>query len=222
MLVHRFRHRRELDVAAGGWLGAAAAGGGRFVALAVGDSTLPVYRRLGALPPGQVVLTLDELVPAPARAVLRFSFRLAAVLPPTWARALRPFTPAAWGVGDLAEMAPAVEAELRGFGLAAVLCGLGPDGHVAFNQPPDRGESRCRIVELTPANQARLGTVAPATDAFTLGLGTLREASRVGVVVAGGDKQEALRQLLAGPPSPECPATWLRDHPALEVFVLEA
>lgn len=221
MLVHRFRHRHELDDAAGAWLGSAAAGGGRFVALAVGDSTLPVYRRLGALPPGQVVLTLDEFVPAPARAALRFSSRLAAALPPGWAGALRPFTPAAWGVGDLAAMAPAVEAELHAFGLAAALCGLGPDGHVAFNQPPDGGESRCRVVELTPANQARLGT-APATGAFTLGLGTLREASRVSVVVAGNDKQDALQRLLTGPPTPEWPATWLRDHPALEVFVLEA
>ena len=201
------------------WVADAVAGRGRFVALAVGASTLPAYRRLGPLPAGRSVLSLDELVPPPP-AGRRFSDRLRDALPPDWTGALRAFDPPAWGAGDFDALGAAVEEELARAGLAAAVCGLGPDGHVAFNQPPDPGTSRCRVVDLTPANLARLGDVAPARAAFTLGTGTLREARRLVVVAAGAGTDDALGRLLDGPAGPDCPATWLRDHPALAVFVV--
>src|SRR5436309_11085516 len=57
---------------------------GRFVALAVGDSTLPLYADLDPADPGwagRAVIPVDELVPPPADGGLRFSARLAAALP---------------------------------------------------------------------------------------------------------------------------------------------
>src|ERR1051325_8375251 len=65
---------------------------GRFVALAGGDSTLPLYAHLDELAPGGVswaagaILPVDELVPPPANPDRRFAARLAAALP----GALRP------------------------------------------------------------------------------------------------------------------------------------
>jgi glucosamine-6-phosphate deaminase len=219
--VHRFAAASDLHYAAAAWLGQAAGAAGRFVALAVGDSTLPVYRHLGPLATGQVVLTLDELAPPPAQEGARFSVRLTAALPPAWRGAVRPFTLAEWGLGDLEALAGAVESAVAAEGLAVALCGVGPDGHVAFNQPPSDGGSRTRVVDLAAANLSRLGEVAPARSAFTLGLGTLRKAARLGVVVAGEGKAASLRRLLDGPAGADCPVTWLRGHPGLEVFVLE-
>jgi glucosamine-6-phosphate deaminase len=187
--------------------------------LAVGESTLPAYSHLEPLAAGGSVICLDELLPPPARRERAFAARLAAALPVTWAAALRPFDPRAWDADDHEAMAASVERTLGEDGLAAALCGLGPDGHVAFNQPPDPGDSRTRTVRLAPANLARLGDVAPATGAFTLGLGTVRAAQRLGLVVAGHSKTTALDRLLSGPAGPDYPVSWLRDHPALAVFV---
>src|SRR4051812_9829829 len=66
---------------------------GRFVALAVGDSTLPLYGRLdelGASWAGRAIMPVDELVPPPADGVRGFSARLAAALPEELRRRLAP------------------------------------------------------------------------------------------------------------------------------------
>ena len=65
---------------------ALAAHPGRFVGLAVGDSTLPLYGALddlGASWVGRAIMPVDELVPPPADPTARFSARLAAALPET-------------------------------------------------------------------------------------------------------------------------------------------
>jgi glucosamine-6-phosphate deaminase len=189
--------------------------GGGAVALAVGASTLPAYRLLTVPPrPGTAVLTLDELVPAPARPECAFAEQLRAVLPPAWRGAVRPFDPERWPAGEVGRFLA------EAGGLALAVCGLGPDGHIAFNQPPDDGGSRIRIVALARPNLARLGDVAPAEGAFTLGLGTIREAGRVALVVAGDGKEAAFRRLVDGPAGPDCPASWLAGHPNLDVFSL--
>ena len=211
-MEHRaFEDPRSLAAAVGVWLDRAVSGSGRYVALAVGDSTLPAFRLLAPLPAGKTVLCLDELDPPPARLEQTFAARLRKVLPPTWAAALPPF---ARSFAD----PDRIEAALDADGLAAAVCGVGPDGHVAFNQPPDDGTSRTRRVDLTAGNLARLGDVAPATGALTLGMATIAAATNVAVVAAGAGKQEAIRRLLEGPPGDDCPVSRLRDHPGLTVF----
>src|SRR5918992_2527215 len=130
---------------------ALAAHPGRFVALAVGDSTLPLYPQLdelGASWAGRAIMPVDELVPPPTDPDRRFSARLAAALPESLRRRLVPIE-----VDDDPELqAIALEARLRAEGLAAVVLGLGPDGHFAFNQPPTRVDARTRVVDLSPDN----------------------------------------------------------------------
>lgn len=212
---HRaFGDQASLATAVAGWLHRSVAHqGGRYVALAVGDSTLPGFAALGPLPPGRTVICLDELVPAPANQGATFAARLRKALPRTWAAALVPFE------GEFADPGR-IEAAVAAGGIVAAVCGVGPDGHVAFNQPPDDGTSRTRVVELTPSNLGRLGDVRPATHAVTLGLATLGAARRIAVVVAGEGKQDALRRLVDGPAGADCPVSMLRAHPALAVFSL--
>jgi hypothetical protein len=57
---------------------------GRFVALAVGESTLPLYAALDVSDPawaGRSITPVDELVPPPSDPARRFSARLAEALP---------------------------------------------------------------------------------------------------------------------------------------------
>ncbi|MGH9008658.1 MAG: 6-phosphogluconolactonase [Acidimicrobiia bacterium] len=197
---------------------ALAAHPGRFVALAVGDSTLSLYAHLDELGPswaGRSVMPVDELVPPPADRDQRFSARLAGALPETLRQRLLPIE-----VDDDPELAAIVlEARLRAEGLAAVVLGLGPDGHFAFNQPPTPVEARTRVVPLAPANLFRLGAVQPSNSALTLGVTTILAAGSVLVVASGPGKTEALDHLRNGPEDPAWPVTWLRRHPRLSVAI---
>ena len=197
---------------------ALAAHPGRFVALAVGDSTLSLYAHLdelGASWAGRAIMPVDELVPPPADAVSRFSARLADALPETLRPRLVPIE-----VDDDPELAAiALEARLRAEGLAAVVLGLGPDGHFAFNQPPTPADARTRVVPLAPANLYRLGAVQPSTSALTIGVATVLAAGSVLVIASGPGKTEALDHLRNGPEDAAWPVTWLRRHPRLTVAI---
>src|SRR5438132_7999188 len=129
---------------------------GRFVALAVGESTLPLYAELDATDPGwtgRSITPVDELVPPPADPTRRFSARLAGALPGELRGRLVPIDVN----GDPPRRATELDGRLRAEGLAAVVLGLGPDGHFAFNQPPTPLDAPARVVDLAPANLARLG-----------------------------------------------------------------
>jgi glucosamine-6-phosphate deaminase len=189
---------------------------GRFVALAVGESTLPVYDALDPAHPGwagRVITPLDELLPPPADPSRRFATRLAAALQPGLRQLLLPLDVS----GEPENRAAELDARLRHEGLAVAVLGLGPDGHIGFNQPPTPADAPTRVVDLHPENLARLEGVEPAGSALTLGISTLLAASAVIVVVDGPGKAPALERLLHGPEDPACPVTWLRRHPRLTV-----
>lgn len=197
---------------------ALAAHPGRFVALAVGESTLPLYAHLDELGTswaGRSIMPVDELVPPPADAGKRFSARLAAALPETLHHRLVPLQ-----VDEDPELAGiALEARLRAEGLAAAVLGLGPDGHVAFNQPTTPVDARTRVVPLAPVNLSRLGSVEPSTSALTIGVATVLAAGSVLLVASGPGKAQALDHLRDGPEDPAWPVTWLRRHRRLTVLI---
>lgn len=188
---------------------------GRLVGLAVGTSTLPLY---GALPADDPALTrarilpIDELVPAPADPASTFVARLRASLPPALADQVEP----------LPDEPRSLEQLVAEHGLSAVVLGLGADGHIAFNQPGTQGTAPSAIVALTRQNLDRLGDVAPATGALTMGITTLMSAEHVALVVAGRGKLRALERVLDGPEGDDVPATALRRHPAVTILADEA
>ncbi|MBI4728050.1 MAG: 6-phosphogluconolactonase [Acidobacteria bacterium] len=217
--VRRFRRPERLDAAFTSWLtGALRAAPGRFVALAVGESTLPLY---GALPAGDAlwgerrILPVDELVPPPATAERALSSRLGAALPPDLRWRLVQIGAAI----DPDAEAKSLEALLEREGICAVALGLGPDGHIAFNQPGSGRDTGVRVVDVSPENRARLGDVRPATRALTIGVATILRAARVALVVGGEGKSDALRRVLDGPEGADLPASWLRRHPRLTVLI---
>ena len=217
--MRRFPRRDALRAALDAELTrACAAGAGPYVALAVGETTLPHYGRLGPDSPAfadKVFLPVDELVPPPAHREVRFAARLKRALPGGLAKRVREV-----------QVEPDPEAEARrlevtlGAGaLCACVLGLGPDGHVAFNQPPSGAGTPTRIVDIAPANLARLGGVAPARRALTLGIATLLASDWVALVVDGPGKERALERVLHGPEGADVPASWLRRHPRAVVLI---
>jgi glucosamine-6-phosphate deaminase len=117
---------------------------------------------------------------------------------------------------DLAAGAVRYEAELmkRG-GLDLAVLGLGPNGHIAYNEPGSIATSRTRVVDLTGESLARAaedwtGSEAVPKQAMTIGVGTLLDARRLVLIVTGAAKAEMLRRAMRETPSAVVPASWLR------------
>lgn len=106
-------------------------------------------------------------------------------------------------------------------GFALAVHGIGTNGHLGFNEPPDDGTSearRARLAESTRAAAATRFTHGAPEHGLTLGLRSLARAKRTLVVASGTTKVEALRGML-GAPSPSSPASSLARTRALDVLV---
>ena len=108
--------------------------------------------------------------------------------------------------------APAPEAECAAYeakiasygGIDLFLGGVGPDGHIAFNEPGSSLTSRTRMKTLTQdtiiANSRFFGgdlNLVPKT-ALTVGVGTVMSAKSVLIIVNGHNKARALRAGVEG------------------------
>ena len=128
-------------------------------------------------------------------------------------------------VDSAAEYDRAVSA--RG-GLDLAVLGLGPNGHIGYNEPGSSADSRTRIVALTPEsrNQASAyweGSLAIPNQAMTMGVATLLEAKQIVLLVTGQAKADILRRTLQEPMNAEVPASWLRiAGPRLTIIADEA
>lgn len=106
------------------------------------------------------------------------------------------------------------EIEARG-GLELAVVGLGPNGHVAFNEPGSAPDSRTRVVDLTQQSRTQSsayweGKADIPEQAITMGLGTILDARTVVLIVSGDAKAGVVRQSLEEPPTLEVPASWLQ------------
>jgi glucosamine-6-phosphate deaminase len=130
--------------------------------------------------------------------------------------------------GDVEEMCRRYEkliAECGGLDL--VMLGLGPNAHLASNEPGTPFESVTRPVPLLPETVAYIRTDpanmelaggAVSSQAVTLGLATILGAREVVVLVSGVGKRAALARMLDGPVTPEVPASILQTHPCCSVL----
>lgn len=103
-------------------------------------------------------------------------------------------------------------------GIDLLLGGIGPDGHVAFNEPGSSLSSRTRIKTLTAdtviANARFFDNdvnKVPKT-ALTIGVGTVLDAKEVLILVNGLHKTRALYQAVEGPINQMWPISALQLH----------
>ena len=113
-----------------------------------------------------------------------------------------------------------------GFDIA--LLGIGENGHLAFNDPPcDFNDpepvrvlaldAACRIQQVHDGAFASIDDVP--TQAFTLTIPVLMAAHEVFVMVPGPAKAAAVAATLEGTLTNECPASILREHPRVALFI---
>lgn len=201
------------------------------LALPTGRTPIGMYRRLVALNRlGRVDLSratlfnLDEYAGVPAdhrgsfRAYMRRLLWAPCHLDP--ARTHVPRGDAA----DLAAECARYEAAIRACGgIDLAVLGIGANGHIGFNEPGSRFDSRTRVVDLDDSTRranGRLfeGGLAPAR-ALTMGIGTIIESRSILLLAAGADKAAAVRAALRGPLTEAVPASALQRHPDVEVLL---
>ncbi|MDR1499808.1 MAG: glucosamine-6-phosphate deaminase [Tannerellaceae bacterium] len=121
---------------------------------------------------------------------------------------------------SLEEECARYEAAIRAAGgIDLFLGGIGPDGHIAFNEPASSLASRTRVKTLTTdtiiANSRFFDNdidKVPKT-ALTVGVATVLDAREVLIMVNGHNKAVALRQAVEGAVSHMWTITALQLHP---------
>ncbi len=103
-------------------------------------------------------------------------------------------------------------------GVDLQLLGLGPNGHVGFNEPGDHFVKGTNKIELTPTTiEANARFFASADEvpkyAYTMGIGAIMKAKRVLLVVNGVKKAQAVKDCFFGPIKPQAPGSILQLHP---------
>lgn len=132
--------------------------------------------------------------------------------------------------------APDLEAECSRYeeaikavgGIDLFMGGIGPDGHIAFNEPGSSLSSRTRVKTLTTdtviANSRFFGgdvDRVPKT-ALTVGVGTVMDAREVLIVCNGHSKARALKHAVEGGVSQMWTVSALQMHPHAVIVCDEA
>ena len=104
--------------------------------------------------------------------------------------------------------------EVGGFDIS--ILGLGPNGHLGFNEPPSLPDSPTRVVPLTPesiASNARYwgGEEQVPPQALTCGMDLLLAARWTLLLVSGAHKYEILHRAIEGRQTPDVPASYLQS-----------
>ena len=105
-------------------------------------------------------------------------------------------------------------------GVDLQLLGIGHDGHIGFNEPHDAFDLGTHCVDLAQetieANKRFFDgneDLVPK-QAYTMGIKTIMQARKVLVVANGLAKAKAVKAVVSGPVTPECPGSILQMHPA--------
>jgi glucosamine-6-phosphate deaminase len=102
----------------------------------------------------------------------------------------------------------------RAGGYDLAVLGLGPNGHVAFNEPPAAAESDAHVLDVTEESVESAVRYWGSREevprrAITTGLRRLIAARRVLLVARGEAKRDALERALRGEADPMTPASFL-------------
>ena len=107
------------------------------------------------------------------------------------------------------------------------LLGIGSDGHIAFNEPGTSFESGTHVTDLaesTIKDNCRFfdnDMSKVPTQAVTQGIKTIMKAKNILLIATGANKAKAVKDMLEGPVSEECPASILQKHENVYVVVDE-
>lgn len=108
------------------------------------------------------------------------------------------------------------------------ILGLGTNGHIGANEPGTPFDSTMFLaqhenstIESTMKEYSITREEAP-TEMFTLGFTEILDADKVVLLVSGAHKAEAVKALLEGEVTTDCPVTALKEHHNVIAIIDEA
>lgn len=112
-------------------------------------------------------------------------------------------------------------------GIDLQLLGLGPNGHIGFNEPDTVFTKGTHCVELLDAtiqaNRRFFNDISEVPRrAYTMGICDIIQAKKVVMIVSGEAKADIVREAFLGPVTPQVPASILQLHPDFTLVADEA
>ncbi|AEY67452.1 glucosamine-6-phosphate deaminase [Clostridium sp. BNL1100] len=112
-------------------------------------------------------------------------------------------------------------------GLDIQLLGIGPNGHIAFNEPGSSEASPTRFVKLSDATLKQKsvdwGSVEKTPKySITMGIQTIMNANEIALLAFGKDKASVVSKAVNCIPNREFPASLLQKHGNVYFYVDEA
>lgn len=107
------------------------------------------------------------------------------------------------------------------------ILGIGTNGHIGFNEPGTSFDAKTHVVELTQetidANKRFFDKIEDVpTHALSMGIASIMAAKKIILLAFGEAKAEAVKQMVEGPVTEDCPASVLQKHPDVTIIVDEA
>ena len=121
------------------------------------------------------------------------------------------------GIGDVDANLAEFREVLKNSDVAVQVLGVGPDGHIGFNEP---GETLWDVAHKEVLDESTIDAnarfFASRDDvpryAFTMGMGNIMRAKKL-LMIVNGDKRDAMTKLLIEDKlDPKCPCTFMRMH----------
>ena len=115
------------------------------------------------------------------------------------------------------------QAVVHAGGYDIAILGLGPNGHLGFNEPPADHKSTTRVITLTEESMVSNavywgGRENVPKQALTAGMDLLLAAKQILLVVSGAHKKDILQKTLYGPVTPDVPSSYLQAVPNVTIL----
>lgn len=109
-------------------------------------------------------------------------------------------------------------------GIDIQLLGIGSNGHIAFNEPAESFQRWSHIVALKEStikdNSRFFNSIEEVpTHALTMGIGSIMQAKRILIIALSEHKAKAVKQVIDGQVTPQCPASVLQFHPDVTLML---
>ncbi len=109
-------------------------------------------------------------------------------------------------------------------GIDIQVLGIGKNGHIGFNEPGEfrTGTFKVALSQSTiEANKIYFDNDEKSmpTHAVTMGIGSILNAREIILIATGSTKSQAVKDMIQGEISPQCPASILQKHDNVHVLL---
>ena len=131
------------------------------------------------------------------------------------------------GIGDKEKNLKEFNDKLNKYSRDLQLLGVGPNGHIAFNEPDEflHADALCvKLDEKTIKANSRyfVSEKDVPKEAFSMGMGGILKAKKIVIAAIGKAKADAMKELLTGDKiTTKCPVTFLKLHNDVVVVIDE-